>query len=313
MDAMSTLAILDSGADHTTIPISLARNLPFDIENYPTTEHHVVLMYGNGETLTATHMMRMGDFVVHIVPNQADQALVSSSEIVDAHHTILLGRFKVLIEHETKVYSLTFPREVLRPAESGRRAMWMVPISIMNEITKLRRRYATRIDAIEQDELDEEIAQQANQERMDRFEQHQRLMETQQDMEEVGRASYLNPHLTNNYYQSSFQFDEAYYQDDEAERANADESEYIFDHDEEEDENNDEDHADNNNVNNSRANSARLHITPRTDRERVINLHERMAHAPEDVMCLAVREPNPEWSNTGVTEEMISRIFNKEP
>jgi len=37
-----------------------------------------------------------------------------------------------------------------------------------------------------------------------------------------------------------------------------------------------------------------------------------MGHAPEDVMCLAVQGPNPEWINTGVTEEMIRSVFHKE-
>lgn len=62
-----------------------------------------------------------------------------------------------------------------------------------------------------------------------------------------------------------------------------------------------------------RSRSARLHSTPINARQRVLDLHSRMAHAPEDVMCLAVNNNNPAWINTGVTSEDIRRVFKSEP
>ena len=65
--------------------------------------------------------------------------------------------------------------------------------------------------------------------------------------------------------------------------------------------------------NRRRSRSARLHSTPVTARQRVMDLHSRMAHAPEDIMCLAVNSNNPSWINTGVTTDDIRKVFSSEP
>jgi len=62
-----------------------------------------------------------------------------------------------------------------------------------------------------------------------------------------------------------------------------------------------------------RSRSARLHSTPITVRQRVMDLHSRMAHAPEDIMCLAVNSNNPSWINTRVTTDDIRKVFKSEP
>ena len=59
--------------------------------------------------------------------------------------------------------------------------------------------------------------------------------------------------------------------------------------------------------------SATLHTTPATMRGRVIDLHRRMGHAPEQIMCFAVDGPSPAWTNTGVTSDEIHKVFSKEP
>ena len=59
--------------------------------------------------------------------------------------------------------------------------------------------------------------------------------------------------------------------------------------------------------------SARLHTAPVSTCEKVMELHGRMAHAPEDIMCKAICDSQPAWKNVGVTIDDIKKVFNKEP
>ena len=59
--------------------------------------------------------------------------------------------------------------------------------------------------------------------------------------------------------------------------------------------------------------SARLHENITNIRDSVFYLHERMGHAPEDIMCLAIDSPNPTWINSNVSSDQIKRVFAKEP
>ena len=59
--------------------------------------------------------------------------------------------------------------------------------------------------------------------------------------------------------------------------------------------------------------SARLHKRRLNTREKALDLHCRMVHAPEDVMCKAIGGEKPAWVNTGVTVEDIRKIFTEEP
>jgi hypothetical protein len=65
--------------------------------------------------------------------------------------------------------------------------------------------------------------------------------------------------------------------------------------------------------NTKKAYSGRLHTTAMTPRERVMELHGRMAHAAEDTMCSAIEGDQPVWRNVNVSVEEIRTIFNKEP
>lgn len=61
--------------------------------------------------------------------------------------------------------------------------------------------------------------------------------------------------------------------------------------------------------------SARLSIDNhhRSIRKKVLDLHERMSHAPEDLMCAALSGSHSTWSNTDITPSDVRRVFRKEP
>jgi hypothetical protein len=65
----------------------------------------------------------------------------------------------------------------------------------------------------------------------------------------------------------------------------------------------------------SHVRSGRLRTTPRTVIARVLRLHKRMGHAPEDVMCMAVesKKGKPPWRNIKVTAKEIHTVFQWEP
>jgi hypothetical protein len=59
--------------------------------------------------------------------------------------------------------------------------------------------------------------------------------------------------------------------------------------------------------------SARLRKIPLSTREKVIDLHQKMAHASEDTMCRAIGGVTPLWTNTDINVEDIGKVFSKEP
>ena len=305
--AMSTMAILDSGADHTTIPISLARRLPWDVDQYQIRQQRIILEYGNGQTLTSVQQIQIGDYIIHVMPDEANQALVSLGEIVDQQHAIILLPTRAVIQHLTGVYTLTFPREIIQEDQIGRTASWMVPISVQQQLTELRTRWARQIDWLEALSASEAQANEDEVRRNARLETYSRWRDEQNMRDHNSSAQFWNP-MNINWRQAQETDDE----DDEDVDEYLRQQNVVTVH---EDENAaaDEDGDGETEEVRSRAYSARLHNTPRTDVQRVTNLHERMGHAPEDVMCLAVHGSNPEWSNTGVTEEMIQTVFRKEP
>lgn len=287
-NAMEEPAVLDSGADHSTIPESLAVRLPWDCTHYPM-RRTVTLLYGNNTSLQALQEMTVGDYYIYVMPDTASQALISVPEIVDEHHVVTLRRERATIEHETGVYTLNFPREMLQQAHStGHSRQWMVPISVLHQLTLLREYWEPTIQHIESQQRSEAQAEADHEATLRRMAEYRENQQQHEEYNESERAAGRIPGLNNVHTESK-----------EEEQQWESKS------------NDDEDDDDVYNV--SRALSARLHVTPKTDRERVINLHERMGHAPEDVMCMAVDGPNPEWINTGVDSEMIRRVFVKEP
>ena len=55
--------------------------------------------------------------------------------------------------------------------------------------------------------------------------------------------------------------------------------------------------------------SGRLNELARGKRSRVLRLHKRMIHAPEDVRGYAVQGTRPLWKNTNVTAKEIRQVF----
>ena len=297
-NAAETTAILDSGADHTTIPISLATQLPWPLQHH---NDNIVMRYGNNATLQSLGMIDVGNYTIYVMPEEANQPLVSLGEIVDNRHIITLYPEYGTIQHETGLYTLKFPREVLNENIHHTR-QWMVPISILHQLNLQAQHWQQDIEYCD----DEARAQQTEREREQRMQEYLHNQSQHQAEDEATRSHGYIPglHLPGlvRYYGTS----EDGKEDNVHLEYKGDNEEYdqiVYN-----DDSGDEDGMDNI----SRAFSARLHVTPKTDRERVINLHERMGHAPEDVMTLAVEEQNHEWINTGVTSEMIHKIFSKE-
>ena len=63
--------------------------------------------------------------------------------------------------------------------------------------------------------------------------------------------------------------------------------------------------------------SARLQRPPKAARDRVIRVHERRGHVPEDNMVAAITtQPgydHPLWENSGITPPEVRAVFNSEP
>ena len=71
------------------------------------------MRYGNNATLQSLGMIDVGNYTIYVMPEEANQPLVSLGEIVDNRHIITLYPEYGTIQHETGLYTLKFPREVL--------------------------------------------------------------------------------------------------------------------------------------------------------------------------------------------------------
>ena len=203
-----------------------------------------------------------------------------------------------MIQHLTGAYALTFPREIV--TAGVRNATWMVPLSVQEQLSELSFKWRQQIQWLEQLE-ESEFQNDMETGIAERLHMYEQWREAEQYRDEV--ASEYNPmnisHRTERYYGD--EVDEHVHNEDIEDDEGREDEEDQVQEDEDED------------VNIiARSLSARLHIAPKSEKDRVINLHERMAHAPEDAMCLAVQGSNPEWINTGVTAEEIHAVFKKE-
>jgi hypothetical protein len=64
---------------------------------------------------------------------------------------------------------------------------------------------------------------------------------------------------------------------------------------------------------NEGSNNAKLVLDPANKTAIVQDLHERMGHAAENIMCRAIDHDPPLWKNKGLTSKEIRRTFRKRP
>lgn len=336
--ASETQAILDSGADHTTIPTSLTTHLPWSESiNARGNMSNIIMRYGNNSTLESIGTMEVGNYVVYIMPDEAEQPLVSLGEIVDNRHIVTLYPGYCTIQHDTGAYTLQFPRESMTRSNRDHTRQWMVPISVLHQLTLQGNHYQRDIE-----EYDGEAAAlasyEAREQRLEDYLKNRTQLELEHEalrrrgfVPGLEMPEFIPQYIVNE--EGKFETTLTDHKEDDEEhnegripglRTRGDSDNGVQQDDEHNHVNIEEDDrsADDNNVyisdnedeveHISRAFSARLHITPKTDREKVIDLHERMGHAPEDVMSMAVSGSHPEWINTGVTSKMIHHVYSKE-
>ena len=54
-----------------------------------------------------------------------------------------------------------------------------------------------------------------------------------------------------------------------------------------------------------------IYAIPKSIREKVISLHERLGHAKIEAMCDALRGDSPAWTHTDVTPSQVRRVMKR--
>lgn len=188
------VGVLDSGAEGTTIPRKIARKHQYPVNS--DNSEKTMYIYGNNQRLESIGTVKIGEYVIDVMPEPVETPLISVAQIVDHGYSVLFRTENVSIVDSKGDEVAKYKR--------GKNLSWKVPLNLLSKLTR--------------------------------------------------------------------------HKDDS-----------------------------------KKAYSGRLHTAAGTPRERVMELHGRMAHASEDTMCMAIFGDNPAWKNTGVTTDEIKRVFNKEP
>ena len=319
---------LDSGADCSTIPEDIAANLPYDIYVHQEEKY---MEYGNGETLSTNQEMKIGDYPVCIMPTEAAQTLISVGEVVDGGHNVLFADEYVRISDKGGKYQVTYDREPQRKGKFAR--PWRIPLVVLVELTRERMKHYPVVDIEANNDENDDTNEQAHRNsstnssssssssgttcapsrrKRDRPTSGTEEVKTyaSQVCESDNATPIESPLPSSSIQRRATRFaplnldllsqprlvpsstgsalvlaspynDEIVYSDD-------DESNFNF-----------------------MTFSARLRRVPKSSKANVMRLHHRMAHAPEEVMCMAVKGSTPLWRNTGVEPWEIRRVFRR--
>ena len=126
-------AIVDTGAQVTTMPESAVSRMPY-AHNHRDAPPGTAVRYGNGELEIIERLVDIGHFEVQVTPDNCTSTLISVDQIVKDGHTVTFSETHTIIEDNNNRYRLAYPRV----AESRE---WTVPMTAMEDITKLRKEH----------------------------------------------------------------------------------------------------------------------------------------------------------------------------
>ena len=118
----TTLTIIDTGAQVTTMPESAVNRMP-TAHNHRDAPPGTAVKYGNGEIETIERLVDIGHYEVQITPNNCSTSLISVDQIVADGYTVTFSATETIITDDNDRYRLTYPR-----VPNSRE--WTVPMQI---------------------------------------------------------------------------------------------------------------------------------------------------------------------------------------
>jgi hypothetical protein len=123
-------AIIDTGAQVTTMPESVVNRMPA-AHNHRDAPPGTAVKYGNGEIETIERLVDIGHYEVQITPDNCSTSLISVDQIVADGHTVTFSATETIITDDNDRYRLTYPR-----VPNSRE--WTVPMQAMEDLSRLR-------------------------------------------------------------------------------------------------------------------------------------------------------------------------------
>ena len=117
--------VLDSGAEGSTIPRKIARQLqcPINRDNSERTTY----VYGNNQRLESVGTVKIGTYTVDVMPEPVATPLISVSQIVDSGFSVHFKPDNVSIAESNGEVLMTYKR--------GNNLSWKVPVSILSKLS----------------------------------------------------------------------------------------------------------------------------------------------------------------------------------
>jgi hypothetical protein len=92
-------AIVDTGAQVTTMPESAVRKMP-NAHNHRDAPPGTAVKYGNGELETIERLVDIGHYEVQVTPDNCAATLISVDQIVEDGHTVTFSKTQTIITDE---------------------------------------------------------------------------------------------------------------------------------------------------------------------------------------------------------------------